>query len=326
MDRRVEPAVAAGEPGIRLRIGDLSIGVAPTAGLPASGTVTGTIFVSLTGSLNALPPIAVTLTLMPASTNLGPFGTVDTPTDNRTGVTGAVPFTGWALDDVGVHACPICRAAFGAEIAPLDPNCGGAAEIFVGYAVFIDGARPDVAAAFPTYPLSTRAGWGFMVLTNMLPNQGNGAYRIHDARPGSRGHWFAARHADDDVRERERDAAVRHPRHAVARRDGVGHQLYQLRLGADAAAEDDSDRRIDDSRDDRRRRRRPRRLQPRRSDIQALFPGLNNTNGAVGFRILDTTLMANGLHTISWAVTDNAGAIEGIGSRFFTVSNGIASA
>ena len=60
-----------------------------------------------------------------------------------------------------------------------------------------------------------------------------------------------------------------------------------------------------------------------RPDIQGLFPGLNNTNGAVGFRIFDTTLMDNGLHTISWAVTDNAGAIEGLGSRFFTVTNGI---
>ena len=59
-----------------------------------------------------------------------------------------------------------------------------------------------------------------------------------------------------------------------------------------------------------------------RPDIQALFPGFNNTNGAVGFRILDTTLMDNGLHTISWTVTDNAGAIEGLGSRFFTVTNG----
>jgi hypothetical protein len=60
-----------------------------------------------------------------------------------------------------------------------------------------------------------------------------------------------------------------------------------------------------------------------RPDIQAAFPGFNNTNGAIGFRILDTTLMTNGLHTISWTVTDNAGAIEGIGSRFFVVSNGI---
>ena len=52
------------------------------------------------------------------------------------------------------------------------------------------------------------------------------------------------------------------------------------------------------------------------------FPGLANTNGAIGFKMIDTTQLTNGRHTISWTVVDNQGAIEGIGSRFFTVSNG----
>ena len=68
-----------------------------------------------------------------------------------------------------------------------------------------------------------------------------------------------------------------------------------------------------------------RRTTTRRAGHRALFPGLNNTNGAVGFRVIDTTTLTNGLHTISWTVTDNQGAIEGIGSRFFTVSNGASS-
>ena len=62
-----------------------------------------------------------------------------------------------------------------------------------------------------------------------------------------------------------------------------------------------------------------------RPDIETLFPGFQNTagsNGAIGFRVIDTTTLTNGLHTISWTVVDNQGAIEGIGSRFFTVSNG----
>jgi hypothetical protein len=58
-----------------------------------------------------------------------------------------------------------------------------------------------------------------------------------------------------------------------------------------------------------------------RSDIEALFPGLNNTDGAVGYFYIDTTKYANGVHTISWIVTDNAGHASGIGSRFFTVQN-----
>ena len=31
----------------------------------------------------------------------------------------------------------------------------------------------------PTTPLNYRAGWGFLVLTNMLPNQGNGTFNLH---------------------------------------------------------------------------------------------------------------------------------------------------
>jgi hypothetical protein len=58
-----------------------------------------------------------------------------------------------------------------------------------------------------------------------------------------------------------------------------------------------------------------------RQDIASLFPGLENSDGAVGFRIIDTTTMANGTHTISWSATDSAGQVAGIGSRFFTVSN-----
>ena len=61
-----------------------------------------------------------------------------------------------------------------------------------------------------------------------------------------------------------------------------------------------------------------------RADIASLFPGLNNTNGAIGFRVIDTTALTNGLHTIAWTVTDNLGATEGIGSRYFRVSNGVA--
>jgi hypothetical protein len=42
----------------------------------------------------------------------------------------------------------------------------------------------------------------------------------------------------------------------------------------------------------------------------------------VGFRVIDTTTLANGVHTIAWTAMDDQGAVEGIGSRYFTVSNG----
>jgi len=58
-----------------------------------------------------------------------------------------------------------------------------------------------------------------------------------------------------------------------------------------------------------------------RSDIATFFPGLANSGGAVGFFYIDTTKLANGVHTISWAVYDNLGHGDGIGSRYFTVQN-----
>ncbi len=42
----------------------------------------------------------------------------------------------------------------------------------------------------------------------------------------------------------------------------------------------------------------------------------------VGYRVLDTRMFADGLHTLSWIVTDDAGVTEGLGSRYFTVANG----
>jgi hypothetical protein len=43
---------------------------------------------------------------------------------------------------------------------------------------------------------------------------------------------------------------------------------------------------------------------------------------ALGVAVFDSTTLANGVHTIAWLVTDNLGSASGIGSRYFTVSNG----
>jgi hypothetical protein len=222
----------------------------------------------------------------------------------------------------------ICRAAFGAEVAPVDPNCGGAAQIFVGFAVFIDGARPDVAAGHSALPLNTRAGWGFMVLTNMLPNQGNGTYLFYmhaqdrdgnTTQLGTRTLTCANASATKpfgtiDTPEQGGPASgasflnfgwVLTPQPKMIPLDGstITVMVDGTPLGTVSYNHE-------------------------RPDIEALFPGYQNTagaNGAVGVRVIDTTTLANGLHTISWTVTDNQGITEGIGSRFFTVSNGTGS-
>ena len=65
-----------------------------------------------------------------------------------------------------------------------------------------------------------------------------------------------------------------------------------------------------------------------RSDLTALFsaatyPGVGNALGVAG---IDTTTLANGVHTIAWIVTADNGQADGIGSRFFTVANSSAPA
>jgi hypothetical protein len=248
-----------------------------------------------------------------SATQAPPFGSVDTPTQNATGIEGAVPVTGWALDDTGVMRVIVSR----------DPVAGEPAgsPIYVGDAVFVDGARPDVAALHPSYPNASRAGWGYMLLTNMLPNQGNGTFKLwlhafdREGRQtllGTRTFTCANRAATRPfgTLDTPGQGAVASgsayvvfgwaltPQPGAIPTDGstiwvyvdgvpVGHPVYNQY----------------------------------RSDIATLFPGYANSNGAVGYYVLDTTKLANGVHTIAWSVTDDLGRVEGIGSRYFRVAN-----
>ena len=229
--------------------------------------------------------------------------------------------TGWALDDIEVSSVVICRAAVAGEAPVATAPCGGAAQFFVGSGLFIDGARPDVQATYPTYPMASRAGWGFMILTNMLPGRGNGTYQL-----------FAYAH---DVEGRARLLGNRvitcDNAHAIkpfgtidtptqgGTASGTSFVNFGWALtplpktiptnGSTITVLVDGVSRGTVS------------YNHPRSDIAALFPGYNNSNGPVGFRILDTSTLTNGLHTISWVVTDDRRVREGIGSRFFSVSN-----
>jgi hypothetical protein len=66
-------------------------------------------------------------------------------------------------------------------------------------------------------------------------------------------------------------------------------------------------------------------LTPRSSNPTA-FRNLDVGRGAIGSHVLDTRTLTDGLHTLAWSVTDSAGRVEGLGSRFFTVLNGTADA
>ena len=55
----------------------------------------------------------------------------------------------------------------------------GNGKIFVANAHFINGARPDVATTYSSYPRADSAGWGYLLLTQGLWNAGNGSFTLH---------------------------------------------------------------------------------------------------------------------------------------------------
>jgi hypothetical protein len=248
------------------------------------------------------------------STDEAPFGAVDTPSDRATGVTGSIAVTGWALDDVEVARVRIYRDPVGAE-----PT---GSPIFLGDAVMVDGARPDIARAHATRPFASRAGWGYLLLTNMLPNQGNGTFALSAYAEDREGHATLLGRRTITTTNR---TAVK-PFGAIdtpAQGETISGAAYinwgwALTPLPKAIAADGSTINvyIDGALVG------PVTYNAYRADIATLFPGYANSVGPIGYRVIDTTQYANGLHTIAWVATDSAGASEGIGSRYFTIQNG----
>lgn len=283
----------------------------------------GNITINAPGAVNTPRQIQVNIATVTAAS---PFGTFETPANNAAGVTGAIPVSGWALDNIEVTNVGIWREPVGSE--PVASN----GLVFIGNATLVAGARPDVEATFPSAPLNYRAGWGYLLLTNFLPNNsinpgpGNGIYKLHvlvtnaagtTLDLGTRTITADNAHATKpfgtiDTPEQGGTASgsgfinfgwALTPNPAMIPTDGstifvvldgviTGHPVYGNY----------------------------------RPDIANLFPGYQNSTGAIGYSFLDTTKLADGVHTISWNVYDSQGRADGIGSRFFSVSNGVAAA
>jgi hypothetical protein len=242
-----------------------------------------------------------------------PFGTVDTPANNATGLTGSFAVTGWALDDVGITAVRVMRDPVSGEPAGV--------KIPVGTATRVSGARPDVAAANPTAAERDKAGWGYLLLSNMLPNRGNGTYTLYMYADDADGQTTllgtrtitctnsSATRPFGAIDTPDQGATVSGTQYV-----NFGWALTPL---PKTIPKDGSTIGVFI---DGVLRGRPTYNQFR-PDIAGLFPGLNNTSGAIGALVINTTTITNGLHTIQWVVTDDQGAAEGIGSRYFTVGN-----
>jgi hypothetical protein len=260
-----------------------------------------------------------------STSNNPPFGFFETPVTGAAGVTGAIPVTGWALDALLVTKVEIYRDPVSGEAT------GNFGLVFIGTATFVTGARPDVQMAFPTFPNANRAGWGYQLLTNFLPNGGNGTFKLHafaydtngnitelnQPNATTTGSVITCTNATATLPFGTIDtplqgdtifgtnyvnfAWVLTPQPSMIPIDGStlfvvidgvvqgGHPTYNQF----------------------------------RSDIATLFPGYANSMGAVGFFRINTALLTNALHTISWNATDNNAHAQGIGSRYFTVANGV---
>jgi uncharacterized delta-60 repeat protein len=280
---------------------------------------TGAVTLSFTGAANSAGPITVTLKTLTATDASAPIGFFDTPVDGTTGIAGSVGVTGWALDDVQVSRVTICRDAVGAETAAPSVSCDGP-KVYIGDAVFVDGARPDVQAAYPGVPFNTRAGWGYLMLTNFLPNGGNGTFTLYAYALDADGHTslLGSRTIGvDNAHATKPFGAIDTP----AQGEVVCGSAY-LNFGwalTQAPKDVPADSSTISAFIDGVFVGHPG-VRAARSDITAAFP-TSDTTHAVGGLALDTTAFTNGVHTISWVVGDTGGQTDGIGSRYFTISN-----
>ena len=248
-----------------------------------------------------------------------PAGAVDTPADNTT-VSGSIAVTGWAIDDIGIARVKICRELVAGENFPPTPLCG-AGQVYIGDAVTVQDARPDIEAYSPTTPLNYRAGWGFLVLTNMLPNQGTGTFTLHMRAFDLEGQQnligfrtIIARNsmatepfgAIDTPAQGETISGNNYANFGwvlsrVRRADPPGGGSVTVYIDGVAVGSPGG--------------------WTQRGDLNALFPGYPGLHTALGVFGFNTTSYTNGLHSIAWVVTDSGGISSGVGSRYFSIFN-----
>ncbi len=277
-----------------------------TAGLQA-GYYSGTITVSDPDAANSPRSVTVDLTVKNSSQDEDPFGTFETPTHGST-VRSSVPVTGWVLDDVGVASVKIYRAQ--------NNNL-----VYIGDAILVDGARPDVEQMYPDYPAGYQAGWGYMMLTNFLPNGGNGTFQLTAVATDLSG-WQTTLGSKtvtvNNANAVKPFGAVDSPAPGgTASGTNYRNSGWVLTPLPNKIPEDGSTINVYIDGVNKG--------QPvyniYRADIASLFPTYANSNGAHAYFDFDTTAYSNGIHTIAWTAVDNGGNSDGIGSRYFTVQN-----
>jgi len=247
-----------------------------------------------------------------------PFGNLDTPKNGTTNASGAVAVTGWALSPIALGSIGIWRNPVNGE------GTGANGLVFVVNTDQVAGARPDIAALYPNYP-NNNYGWGVQVLTNELPGTGglplgNGSYTFHALAVDNDGLTTDIGQTSITVDNTTSKLPfgtidtpvaggtvsgsyvnfgwVLTPEPANIPISGSTIEVYIDNIAVGHPVYNNY-----------------------RSDIATLFPDYANSNGAVGYFVINTKNYSNGLHTIYWIVTDSLGNANGLGSRYFTISN-----
>jgi len=267
------------------------------------GTYYGTVTVSSSNATNSPRTLSVTLVKYKAGTTTKPFGQFATPEHGST-VRSSIPVTGWVLDDIGLERVKIYNGSF-----------------YVGDAVFVEGARTDIEEAYPGYPQNYQAGWGYMLLTYFLPNGGNGTYTLFAKAVDKEGHQVTLGSKTitiDNAHAVKPFGAIDTPTQGgIASGSDFFNAGWVLTPQPNKIPENGStiEVYVDSVKLGTAN------YGNYRGDIATLFPGYANSSAAGAYFNIDTTAYSNGIHSIYWIATDNAGNKDGIGSRFFVVQN-----
>ena len=233
-----------------------------------------------------------------------PFGEIDFPMEGST-VSGAIIISGWVVDDNYGVSVKIYRKS-------------GASLIYIGDAFEHSSLRPDLQQVYPE-PQYYPVGWQYWLLTNFFSDQSYSITAIATDAAGQQDTLGTRSLTFDNANRVKPFGTIDTPTQG-GNASGENYVVWAWALTAHPNTIPTDGSTIDVLVDGTNLGHPTYNIY--KSDIATLFPGYNNSDGAAGYFRLNTTTYEDGLHTLSWSVTDDAQNQETIGSRYFYIQNG----